>query len=188
MKKTVIHSSVFNESYSVYTHASGLEIALYPMKDFSSVYALFGTRYGSMDNMLTAPDGTVFEVPTGIAHFLEHKMFEKEEGDVFEKFSAYGANANAYTSFECTAYLFSATQNVEESLKTLIEFVQQPYFTKESVQKELGIIDQEIRMYEDDPNWRVFFNMLNNLYHNNPVKIDVAGTSESIAQITPELL
>lgn len=188
MKKTMIHSDILGEEYVVYTHTSGLQVVLYPMTDFQSVYALFGTRYGSMDNVLVNPDGTSTEVPDGIAHFLEHKMFEKEYGDVSVHFSSIGANANAYTSFECTSYLFSTTEQAEEALRTLVKFVQEPYFTEESVQKELGIIDQEIRMYEDDPNWRVFFHMLGNLYHNHPVKIDVAGTSASIAQITPELL
>ena len=188
MKKTIISSDALGESYYCYRHTSGLEVALYPMPQFSSVYALFGTRYGSIDNTLCEPDGTKTEVPEGIAHYLEHKMFEKEDGDVSAHFSAIGANSNAFTSFECTSYLFSTTEQAEEALRTLIQFVQTPYFTEESVQKERGIIDQEIRMYEDDPNWRVFFHMLENLYHVHPVKLDVAGSSSSIANITPELL
>lgn len=188
MKRTVISSDRLGESYYSYRHPSGLEVVLYPMPQFSSVYALLGTRYGSIDNTLCETDGTKTEVPEGIAHYLEHKMFEKEDGDVSAHFSAIGANSNAYTSFECTSYLFSTTGQAEEALRTLIRFVQTPYFTEESVKKERGIIDQEIRMYEDDPNWRVFFHMLENLYHLHPVKLDVAGTSASIANITPELL
>lgn len=188
MTKTVVSSDALGESYYCYRHPSGLEAVLYPMPQFSSVYALFGTRYGSIDNTLYEPDGTKTEVPEGIAHYLEHKMFEKEDGDVSAHFSAIGANSNAFTSFECTSYLFSTTGQAEEALRTLIQFVQTPYFTEESVRKERGIIDQEIRMYEDDPNWRVFFHMLENLYHAHPVRLDVAGSSSSIANITPELL
>ena len=127
-------------------------------------------------------------VPNGIAHYLEHKLFENEDCDVFSLYAKTGASANAYTSFDRTCYLFTATSNVYESLEILLDFVQKPYFTEETVRKEQGIIGQEIRMYDDNAGWRVFFNMLGGIYHNHPVKIDIAGTVESIAQINADLL
>lgn len=136
----------------------------------------------------TKPEKEFTVVPEGIAHFLEHKLFESEDGDAFELFAKTGATANAMTSFEKTSYLFSATSNFEESLKALLTFVQEPYFTAQTVEKEQGIIAQEIRMYEDDPGWRVFFNLLTLLYHNHPVRIDIAGTKDSIRKIDCDLL
>ena len=127
-------------------------------------------------------------MPEGIAHYLEHKLFENEDCDVFDLYAKTGANANAFTSFDKTCYLFSCSSHYQESLEILLSFVQSPYFTKESVQKEQGIIGQEIQMCNDDPGWRIFFNTLQGLFHHHPVKIDIAGTIESIAQITPELL
>ena len=128
----------------------------------------------------------MIEVPDGIAHFLEHKMFEKEDGDVFQKFGQQGASANAFTSVTKTSYLFSTTDQVTQNLETLLDFVQSPYFTKETVEKEKGIIGQEIQMYLDDPNWRLFFGILGNLYPKHPLHIDIAGTVASIAEITAE--
>lgn len=127
-------------------------------------------------------------VPDGIAHFLEHKLFEKADGDVFQDFSKQGASANAFTSFTRTAYLFSSTSNVEQNLETLVDFVQDPYFTEKSVEKEKGIIGQEINMYDDNPDWRLFFGLIENMYKDHPVKIDIAGTVESISHITKDLL
>ncbi len=187
-EKQMISSDLLKESYSVYTHCSGLRVLLYPMTQFSSTYALFGTYYGSSDEWLVKSDGTRVRIPDGTAHFLEHKLFEDEDGDVSRHFAKIGALSNAYTSFESTAYLFSTSSEVEAAVEALVKFVQTPYFTKETIQKELGIIGQEIRMYEDDPNWRVFFNLIGNLYHNHPIKIDIAGTDESIASITPQIL
>ena len=189
MKPQVIKSELLKEEYYFYRHKSGLGILLYPMKGFQSAYALFGTNYGSVDTIFkTQKDGDFTEVPEGIAHFLEHKLFESEDGDAFELFAKTGASANAFTSFEKTCYLFMGTENFEDSLKALVTFVQDPYFTEKTVQKEQGIIGQEIKMYEDDPNWRVFFNLLTALYHNNPVRIDIAGTTDSIAKINKDLL
>lgn len=172
------------------THSSGLEMYIIPKKGYSKTYAIFGTRYGSVDSEFVVPDETeVTKVPDGIAHYLEHKMFDQPDGsNVFDKFSKYGGNANAFTSFNMTAYLFSATSNIEENLETLMDYVQSPYFTKESVEKEQGIIGQEIRMYDDDGKWRLFFNFLDCIYQNHPVKKDIAGTVESISHITPEYL
>ena len=127
-------------------------------------------------------------MPEGIAHFLEHKLFENEDCDVFDLYAKTGANANAFTSFDKTCYFFSCSDNFKASLEILLSFVQSPYFTPESVAKEQGIIGQEIRMCDDDPGWRVFFNMLCGLYQKHPVRIDIAGTIESIAEITDDLL
>ncbi len=171
-------------------HESGLDIYIMPKKGYNSSYAIFGTKYGSVDSEFIVPgDSEPTKVPDGIAHYLEHKMFDLPDGSiVFDKFSKYGADANAFTSFNQTAYLFSATSNLCENLEILLDYVQTPYFTPESVQKEQGIIGQEIRMYDDNASWRLFFNFLGLLYNNNPVKIDIAGTVESIARIDSELL
>lgn len=171
-------------------HSSGLGVYIIPKKDYSETFAIFGTRYGSVDSEFVVPGETeVTSVPDGIAHYLEHKMFDQPDGsNVFDKFSKYGGNANAFTSFNQTAYLFSATENVKENLETLMDYVQSPYFTKESVEKEQGIIGQEIRMYDDNGNWCLFFDFLGCLYQNHPVKRNIAGTVESISHITPEYL
>lgn len=168
-------------------HPSGLPILLYPKDGYASSYAVFATRYGSIDNRFQMGEQEV-EVPAGIAHYLEHKLFESEDGDAFERYAATGASANAYTSFDRTAYLFSATGDIRPSLEILLDFVQKPYFTPETVQKEQGIIGQEIHMGQDSPARRVFLNLLSALYSEHPVRIDIAGTVASIAQITPELL
>ncbi len=189
MNKEIISDSRLGVSYIRCRHASGLTILLYPMKDFSTAYALFGTNYGSVDTCFRKKgDPSFTEVPEGIAHYLEHKLFESEDGDAFKLFAETGADANAYTSFDRTCYLFSCTSNFEASLKALLTFVQHPYFTEETVRKEQGIIGQEIRMYQDSPGWRVLFELLGCLYENSPVRIDIAGTEASIAKITPELL
>ena len=131
----------------------------------------------------------VIALPDGIAHFLEHKLFEEEDGgNAFDRFSLTGANSNAFTSFDMTAYLFSCTDSFYENLDILMDFVNHPYFTEENVSKEQGIIGQEIKMYDDDPGWRLFFNMLQAMFVSNPVRTDIAGSIESIAKITPELL
>ncbi len=170
-------------------HASGLPIYVWPKDGYASAYAVFATDYGAIDTAYRDPDsGKTVELPAGIAHYLEHKLFENEECDAFERYAATGANANAYTSFDHTAYLFSCTQHLTESLEILLDFVQDPYFTEQTVEKERGIIGQEIRMCEDSPSRTVFCNLLEALYHHHPVRIDIAGTVESIAQITPELL
>ncbi len=168
---------------------NGLSVYILPKPGFNKTYATFTTKYGSIDNHFKAPGAQEYSrVPDGIAHFLEHKLFEKEDGDVFQQFSRQGAAANAFTSFTRTAYLFSSTSDVEENLETLIDFVQEPYFSDQSVEKEKGIIGQEIMMYDDNADWRLYFGIIENLYHNHPVKIDIAGTVESIAGITKELL
>ncbi|MBU5313534.1 insulinase family protein [Tissierella carlieri] len=168
---------------------SGLKVYFMPKEGYTKQYAIFATDYGSIDNVFT-PIGEkeTVEVPEGIAHFLEHKLFEEPEQNIFDKFSRLGANVNAYTNFTQTAYLFSSTENFYDNLALLVEFVQHPYFTDENVEKEKGIIAQEINMYRDNPSWRVFFNCLGAMYNENPVKIDIAGTVESIQNINKELL
>jgi len=159
------------------------------MQGFSSAYALFGTKYGSVDSTFkTNADADFVTVPAGIAHYLEHKLFENEDCDAFKLYAETGASANAYTSFDKTAYLFSCSQKFAENLEILLKFVQEPYFTDATVQKEQGIIAQEIKMYDDSPDWRVFFNNLETVYHNNPVRINIAGTVESISEIDKDLL
>lgn len=166
---------------------NGLTVYLLPKNDYHKTYGLFSTNYGSIDNeFIPYGEKEKVKVPDGIAHFLEHKLFEKEDGDVFQLFGQQGASANAFTSFTKTSYLFSTTNQVEKNLTTLIDFVQAPYFTEETVNKEKGIIGQEIQMYEDDPNWRMFFGILNNLYPAHPLHIDIAGTVESIDKITAQ--
>lgn len=188
MKK--INDNLTGEYIYYEKHQSGLNIYIMPRKGYNSSYAIFGTKYGSVDSEFIVPgEDNVTKVPDGIAHYLEHKMFDQPDGsNVFDKFSQYGGEANAFTSFNMTAYLFSATGHFKENLETLMDYVQSPYFTAESVQKEQGIIGQEIRMYDDNAPWRLFFNFLGLLYNNNPVKLDIAGTVESISHIDEKLL
>lgn len=189
MKKEILTSKHTGDICIHVTHKSGLDIYICEMPGFSSVKALFGTAYGSVNTTFkTAEDTEYTTVPMGIAHFLEHKLFENEECGVFELYAATGAAGNAFTSFDKTCYLFSCSKNYTENLKILLDFVQKPYFTEENVAKEQGIIGQEIQMTNDNPEWRVLFNMLKCMYHDHPVKIDIAGTAESIAQINAELL
>ena len=132
--------------------------------------------------------GEHLKVPEGIAHFLEHKMFEMEYGNVFDKFAELGASSNAFTNYNNTTYLFSATSYFHENLQLLLEYVETPYFTEPSVEKEKGIIAQELRMYEDEPQWQVLFNLLKCLYYKHPVRIDIGGTVESIQKIDVDTL
>ncbi len=189
MKTQVIANLTFGEEYQVATFKNGLNVYICEKKNFSGAYAVFGTKYGSIDNAFRIkgePEYTV--VPEGIAHFLEHKLFESEDGDAFARYAKTGAAANAYTSFDRTCYLFSCTDQFEESFKILLDFVQHPYFTQATVEKEQGIIGQEISMYDDSPDWVVLFNALEGLYHNNPVRINIAGTAQTIAKIDADLL
>ena len=169
-------------------HSSGLEIRVMPKAGYTSAYAVFGVKYGSIDTAVKNASGDFETIPEGTAHFLEHKLFESEDLNAFERFAKTGASANAYTSFEKTAYLFKGSENIEESLNILLDFVQNPYFTQQTVEKEQGIIGQEIRMYQDLPDWQVMFNLLKALYSKHPVRIDIAGTQESIAKIDADLL
>ena len=185
-----LYDKLTGESVYFKKHESGLMIYIMPRAGYNSSYAIFGTKYGSVDSEFIVPgEDKVTKVPDGIAHYLEHKMFDQPDGsNVFDRFSKYGGEANAFTSFNMTAYLFSATGHFYENLETLMDYVQSPYFTKESVEKEQGIIGQEIRMYDDNAPWRLFFNFLGLLYNENPVKLDIAGTVESISEIDEKLL
>ncbi len=169
------------------TLPNGLQILVAPRPGFAKKFAYFATDYGSIDTAFQL-DGERVQTPNGVAHYLEHKMFDMPDGDVMQRFAESGASPNAYTSYDMTAYYFECTDQFEKNLRLLLEFVSTPYFTEESVQKEQGIIGQEIRMYEDNPSSRVFENLYAAMYHHHPVKTSIAGTVESIARITPETL
>lgn len=168
---------------------NGLTVAVLVKPGYKQVTGRVATHYGSIDSRFIDPQtGQEVQVPDGIAHFLEHKLFEEEWGNVSDRFSELGADVNAYTTYTHTVYHFTATQNFEACFDLLLDFVQSPYFTDESVAKEQGIIEQEIRMYLDDPNWRSSANLMEALYVNHPVRIDIAGTVASIRQINKDLL
>lgn len=188
-KKILHESPLLREKYYEYTCESGLKVYVFPKK-MTSTYALFATKYGSVDNCFRLEGDDEFtEVPQGIAHFLEHKMFTAPDGsDAFDRFALYGADANAYTSYDKTVYLFSCSENFERCFDELIEFVTHPYFTDETVKKEQGIIAQEIRMTDDLPSLRSYYGMLRGLYSVHHIRNNICGTEESISRITPELL
>lgn len=170
---------------------NGLDVILYPKKGATNYYAMYATHFGSLNYKFKAPgDEEITVVPDGVAHFLEHKLFEEEDGvNALDKLSKIGANANAYTTFNHTAYLFSCNDRFDEAFDILLKFVQSPYLTDENVEKEKGIIGQEINMYDDDPEWQVFFNYLYAMYGDkHAITKDIAGTVDTIAEITPEVL
>lgn len=175
----------FNQSVYQQQLVNGLSLQMMPMSGYHKTYAIFTTDFGSIDNSFV-PYGKkeAIQVPDGIAHFLEHKMFEKADHDAFDLFGKLGADSNAFTSFTQTSYIFSTTSHVRESLDVLLDFVQEPYFTEQTVQKEQGIIGQEIKMYDDDASWRLYLGILGNLYPHDPMHIDIAGTVDSISRIT----
>ena len=169
---------------------NGLRMIVIPKKGFSKQFAMYATNYGSND-IKFYPVGAKapVEVPLGIAHFLEHKMFDNEDGvNVFEQFAKYGAQPNAFTNYDMTAYYFTSTDDFYENLEILINYVNSPYFTKESVEKEKGIIGQEITMYDDEPDWAILTGFLKSIYFEHPVKNDIAGDIPSISKITHEML
>lgn len=182
-------NKMLNEKYFFFKHKSGLDVYVIPKKMTTS-YAIFATQYGAIDNKFKqSTDKEFTTVPDGIAHFLEHKLFECEGGiDAFELFAKTGASANAYTSNTMTAYIFSCAENFYDSLEILLDFVTHPYFTEQTVQKEQGIIGQEIRMYDDNPGARLHKGLMKALYEKNKIRIDVAGTTESIAEINADVL
>ena len=187
-EKITVSSERLGESFLSVKHSSGLEMRLCPMKGFGTAFAMLTVGYGSSDIRFGSSREDVADVPAGIAHFLEHKLFESEDGDAFDRFAETGASANAYTTFDRTAYLFSCSDNFRASIEILLDFVTKPYFTPETVAKEQGIIAQEIKMYDDSADWRVMFNLLGAMYHKNPIRTDIAGTVESIAEIDDRLL
>lgn len=177
----------FNQSLYETTLANGLKVRLIPMVGYHKTYAMLTTDFGALDRTLPAAVGGQ-SLPAGLAHFLEHKLFEKADHDAFDLFGELGADSNAFTSFTQTSYLYSTTSNFRENLEVLLDFVQTPYFTAQTVAKEIGIISQEIKMYNDNPDSRLYMGMMGNLYPHDPLADDIAGTEESIKTITPELL
>ena len=169
---------------------NGLTVMIIPKKDVQKKYVIFGTNFGSIDNKFVVPGkNEEIEIPDGVAHYLEHKMFEQKSGiNSLDKLSSLGVNANAYTTNDHTAYLFEGTDNFYEALDELMDYIQNPYFTDENVEKEKGIISQEIRMYDDHPGWQVYMNAMKCMYNVNPIRIDTAGTVESISEINKEIL
>ena len=166
---------------------NGMTVLTCPMPEKSTAFVIFGTKFGSIDRCFTI-DGKMVSVPAGTAHFLEHKLFENEGTDAFKLFARTGASSNAYTSFDRTCFVFSAADNFYESLRILLDFVREPYFTDETVAKEQGIIGEEIRMYDDSPNWQLLSGALDLMYRDHPIRDDIAGTEQSIAEITPQML
>lgn len=169
---------------------NGLTVMMIPKKGIQKKYMIWGTNYGSNESSFVVPgEEEVTTVPNGVAHFLEHKLFEQENGtNSLDVLTALGVEANAYTTNDHTAYLFECTDNFYEAMDELMDYVQHPYFTDENVEKEKGIIGQEIMMYDDYPEWRVYLNAMQAMYHNNPVKIDIVGTIETISKIDKEIL
>ena len=166
---------------------NGLTLMVVPRKGFQKKLVYFATDYGSIHTHYVL-DGKTMEAPAGVAHYLEHKLFDMPRGEVTAEFAALGANPNAFTSYDMTAYYFSCTDNFESCLRLLLEFVSTPYFTEESVAKEQGIIGQEIDMTADSPDTRVFENLVKAMYPSHPIHTPILGTRDTIAQITPQIL
>ncbi|EOD01250.1 EF-P 5-aminopentanol modification-associated protein YfmH [Caldisalinibacter kiritimatiensis] len=189
MKYDIIRNEKLNEEVYFKELNNGLKVFFIPKKEYVKKYAIFTTKYGSNDNkFIPIGENQVIEVPEGIAHFLEHKLFEEPEGNIFSEFSKLGSYVNAFTNFNQTSYLFHCTDKFYKNLELLVKFVQTPYFTNENVEKEKGIIEQEIRMYDDSPQWKVFSNCLRGMYNTHPVRIDIAGTVDSINRIDKDTL
>lgn len=186
----VIENSNVKEKLFIEKLENGLTILVIPKKGISRKYAIIGTKFGSIDNKFIKPgEENIINIPDGVAHFLEHKMFEQPDGsNSLDTLSALGINANAYTTNDHTAYLIDCVQNFDEAFEELLDYVQSPFYTDENVEKEKGIIGQEIRMYDDDPDSVLYLNLLKCLYKNNPIRIDVAGTIESISKIDKNVL
>lgn len=181
------HYQTINETLYHQQMQNGLNVYLLKKEGFSKTYGLFATNFGSVDTtFVPLYEDKMIKVPDGVAHFLEHKMFEMENGDISDEFSKLGASTNAFTSSNRTAYLFSTGSNEVECTKLLLDFVQDIYLTEENIEKEKGIIAQEIKMYDDDPDWQNYFGAIQNLYHHHPFAIDIAGTVESVYSTTKE--
>ncbi len=176
-----------DESLFSDTLPNGLRVMVLKKPGFTKKLAYFITDFGAIHREFSF-EGKDYTTPAGVAHFLEHKMFDLPGRDVGAEFAALGASVNAFTSFDLTAYYFSCTENFDAGLRLLLEFVSTPYFTAESVEKEMGIIDQEIGMNLDEPGTRVFENLMLGLYHKHPICTPILGTSDSIRKITPEIL
>ncbi len=186
----IIESSKIKEKAYIEKLENGMTVIIIPRKNTKKKYIIWGTHFGSIDNHFIMPQtGEEVYIPDGVAHFLEHKMFEQANGtNSLDTLMALGIDANAYTTNDHTAYLFECTEHFYEGLDELMDYVQNPYFTDENVEKEKGIIGQEIKMYDDEPAWQLYMNALDCMYRENPIKIDIAGTVESISEITPDVL
>lgn len=186
----VIENLKVKEKLYIEKLENGLTVMIIPKPGIQKKYVIWGTNYGSNDNKFIVPgEDKETEVPNGVAHFLEHKLFEQENGrNSLDTLTALGVNANAYTTNDHTAYLFECTDNFYEALDELMDYVQHPYFTDENVEKEKGIIGQEIMMYDDYPDWQVYLNAMKAMYHENPIKIDITGTIETISHIDKDIL
>ena len=186
----IIEDSRVKEKLYVEKLPNGLTVMIIPKKGIQKKYVIWGTNYGSNDSKFIVPGETEeTEVPKGVAHFLEHKMFEQESGiNSLDTLTALGVDANAYTTNDHTAYLFECTENFYPALDELMDYVQHPYFTDANVEKEKGIIGQEIMMYDDYPEWKVYLNAMEAMYHEHPVKLDITGTIETISHIDKEIL
>lgn len=188
-KSGVIESPALSEALYWRALPCGMKAYVLPKPSYLKKHATFATNFGSIDSKFSLPEtGETVEVPAGVAHFLEHKVFEEEDGNAFDKFAAWGASSNAYTTNDYTTYLFSTTENFELCLRYLLKFVQSLYLTPENVEKEKGIIEQEVRMYEDMPQFKVHANLMRALFHEHPVRIEIGGTVESVKSITKETL
>ena len=166
---------------------SGLTVLCRTMPGYSTVHAMYATAFGSTTRSFTL-DGKKVELPAGTAHFLEHKMFESEQGDAFALYAKTGASANAFTGYDRTCYIFTASGQIDENLDILLNMVGNPWFTEATIAKEQGIIGQEIKMYDDSPDWRLMTGLFRCLYKDHPIRDDIAGTVDSIAELTPDLL
>ena len=186
----IIENSKVKEKVYIEKLENGLTVMIIPKKGIQKKYVIWGTNYGSNDSKFVVPgEENETEVPKGVAHFLEHKMFEQENGvNSLDALTALGVDANAYTTNDHTAYLFECTENFYPALDELMDYVQHPYFTDENVEKEKGIIGQEIMMYYDYPEWKVYLNAMEAMYHEHPVKLDITGTIETISHIDKEIL
>ncbi len=186
----IIENLKLKEKLYIEKLENGLTIMIIPKPGIQKKYIIWGTNYGSNDSEFFVPgEDEKTRVPNGVAHFLEHKLFEQENGtNSLDVLTALGVNANAYTTNDHTAYLFECTDNFYEAMDELMDYVQHPYFTDENVEKEKGIIGQEIMMYDDYPEWRVYLNAMQAMYHNNPIKIDITGTIDTISKIDKEIL
>lgn len=183
-----VHYPLLDETCYREILENGLTVAVVKKEGFTRKLAYFVTDYGAIHTEFTL-EGKSYRTPDGVAHYLEHKLFDMPGGrDVSAEFAAMGAMTNAFTSYDMTAYYFSCTENFEGCLKLLLEFVSTPYFTEESVEKERGIIDQEIGMNQDAPDSVIFENLMVSMYENHPIRVPILGTSETIRQITPEVL
>ena len=186
----IIENSKVKEKVYIEKLENGLTVMIIPKKGIQKKYVIWGTNYGSNDSKFVVPgEENETEVPKGVAHFLEHKMFEQESGvNSLDTLTALGVDANAYTTNDHTAYLFECTGNFYPALDELMDYVQHPYFTDENVEKEKGIIGQEIMMYDDYPEWKVYLNAMEAMYHEHPVKLDITGTIETISHIDKDIL